>query len=445
MTGKNRDAGKCTGTMPVTALAWVWLACICLLVPAPPSQGTCRPETEWDGYLKLYTRVLFPASESPYEAVGLTPNFDGYSEIRLNNKTFFSDTVYMEVNYEALAGGGNTRKDGEKLKKRYPDLYPNGLFSPIEDDLRLFDLSSTLHDGTNTLVYHRLDRAFFSVSPSWGEIRLGRQAVTWGHGFTFNPMDLFNPFAPTDLEREYKTGDDMALVHFPVNTVDADLIYAAHRDPDTGDTGFDQSSLGMKLHTCFSGVETDFMAARHYEDIITGIGTCGNLKDAAFRLDVTGTFLDEVSQGRSFYLSAVANLDYSWIWQGKNWYGYVEIYYNGLSRNDYAESLASAAVSDRLDRGELFALGRWYASANLNLEAHPLVNIYITPIVNLHDGSGIFLPRAVYEASDNIRITLTATLNWGGKGSEYGGYAITGTPYYAMPANTIAAWLTWYF
>ena len=31
-----------------------------------------------------------------------------------------------------------------------------------------------------------------------------------GERVFFNPMDLFNPFAPTDIEREYKIGDDMA-------------------------------------------------------------------------------------------------------------------------------------------------------------------------------------------------------------------------------------------
>ena len=139
------------------------------------------------------------------------------------------------------------------------------------------------------------------------------------------------------------------------------------------------------------------------------------------------------------------NLDYSWVWLKKNWYGYVELYYNGLSRNDYAQSLSSTAVTDRLDRGELFVLGRWYLSAHLNLEAHPLVNLYITPVVNLHDGSGMLLPRIVYEASNSVLITLTATLNWGGKGSEYGGYAITGTQYYTAPSDSIAAWLTWYY
>ena len=129
----------------------------------------------------------------------------------------------------------------------------------------------------------------------------------------------------------------------------------------------------------------------------------------------------------------------------RNWYGYIELYYNGLSDNDYADQLLDPAVSDRLDRGELFALGRWYASANVNLEIHPLVNTYITPIINLHDGSGILLPRVVYDFSDNIRISLTLLLNWGAAGTEYGGFVIPDTGFTTAPADTVSAWITWFF
>ena len=123
----------------------------------------------------------------------------------------------------------------------------------------------------------------------------------------------------------------------------------------------------------------------------------------------------------------------------------MELYYNGLSKNEQSKELDDPVVADRIKRGELFALGRWYASASLNLEVHPLVNAYITPIVNLHNGSGAILPRIVYGISNNIRITLTALLNWGGTGTEYGGYTVPGTKFYTTPANTISAWIAWYF
>ncbi|MEH0020378.1 MAG: hypothetical protein V6Z89_12030 [Desulfobacter sp.] len=426
----------------------VMLLGLAALVPLAAYAGGnafSMPETEWDGHLKIYTRAIFPRSGTAYDAVGLAPNRDGFAEFRLNNKTFFNTAAYTEIHYEALAGGGGTRKDGEDLRMLYPDVFSTGLFGPPDDDRRFFDLTRVIHEDRETMSYHRLDRAMVAFTPAWGEIRLGRQAVTWGNGFTFNPMDLFNPFAPTDLERDYKTGDDLALIQFPVRDMDVELIYVVRRDPDTGDAGLDENSLGVKLHMFKGEVELDVMATRHYEDMVTGMGITGDLGGAAWRGDITATFLDDASRGRSAYISAVANMDYSWVWLDKNWYGYIELYYNGLSDADYTDHFSDPALADRIARGELFALGRVYASANLNLEVHPLVNAYATPIVNLEDGSGTFLPRVVYDYADNIRITATASLSWGGSETEYGGYDIPGTAFEARPADSIAAWCTWYF
>lgn len=415
--------------------------------PAEPVASAVfpTPEMEWGGHIKVYTRAMFPSSGTAYEAVGLSPNYDGFGEFRLNNTTFFGDAVYTEVSYEAVAGGGGTRKDGEELKELYPDLFGDGLFGPPNDDRRFFDLTHVIHEGDSTMSYHRLDRAMVSFTQNFGEIRLGRQAVTWGNGFTFNPMDLFNPFSPTDLERDYKMGDDLALVQFPVNNVDVEFIYVVRRDPDTGETGLDENSLGTKLHFFAGDTEMDVMVTRHYEDMITGIGAVGYLGGAAWRCDLTGTFLKEDSRGRSAYASAVANMDYSWIWLDKNLYGYIELYYNGLSDADYTDHFSDPAISERIARGELFALGRFYASASLNLEVHPLVNTYVTPILNLNDGSGILMPRVVYDYSDNIRLTVTGSFSWGGGNTEYGGYDIPGTSFDYQPSDSISAWATWYF
>lgn len=41
---------------------------------------------------------------------------------------------------------------------------------------------------------------------------LGRQAVSWGNGMVYAPMDLFNPFAPTVVDQDHKAGDDLILV-----------------------------------------------------------------------------------------------------------------------------------------------------------------------------------------------------------------------------------------
>ena len=131
MIFKNKKTQGCPAIL-CAALVLAGLSAWCFAgITFARAQEPTFPETEWDGHVKLHTRALFPRSDTPYQTVGLSPDYDGYGELRLNNKTFFADTFYMEVNYESLAGGGDTRKTGQTFKQRLPDIYPDGLFSPV--------------------------------------------------------------------------------------------------------------------------------------------------------------------------------------------------------------------------------------------------------------------------------------------------------------------------
>ena len=68
---------------------------------------------------------------------------------------------------------------------------------------------------------------------------VGRQAVTWGNGLMFNPMDLFNPFAPSNTVRDYKMGDDLVSVRFNgEGGKELNLLYIPRRNITTGPCGF---------------------------------------------------------------------------------------------------------------------------------------------------------------------------------------------------------------
>ena len=82
-------------------------------------------------------------------------------------------------------------------------------------------------------------------------------------------------------------------------------------------------------------------------------------------------------------------MDYSWVWWGKNLYGFLEFYYNGLGGDDYLAVLSDPNVLERLARGELFTLGRPYLGWHIRLEVHPLFNVYVSVINNLSDPSGM--------------------------------------------------------
>ena len=77
------------------------------------------------------------------------------------------------------------------------------------DRARLFDLTHVFTDSGKTAVYQRLDRLAVRYASDHVVMRFGRQAITWGNGLIYNVMDIFNPFDPAAVDKEFKTGDDM--------------------------------------------------------------------------------------------------------------------------------------------------------------------------------------------------------------------------------------------
>lgn len=404
-------------------------------------------DDQWGGHIKIRGSVLWPDEESYFQPVGADQYYDGHTEMRLKSKLFFGKWGNFETHYEAILSGGDSRRKGKALELLYPNLFSSGVIArdSISDKRRLMDLTKSIDEDDNYIIYHRLDRLCLTLLPKWGVVRIGRQAVTWGNGLLFNPMDIFNPFSPSDIEREYKTGDDMVSTQFPIKkTGDFQLLYVPRREQVSGDVEWNQSSLAGKLHFAQGVTEFDIMAAKHYKDTIVGFGSAGYLGNTAWRLDSTWTFLDENRENDN-YLSFVANMDYSWVWWKKNLYGYLEYYFNGLCHDQYTEEYSDPDVSERINRGELFTLGRNYLSGHIRVELHPLFNVYLTMINNLADPSGSLQPRAAWDITQNMQITVGSALYFGGKGTEYGGYKIAGTDFRNNTPYSAFLWLTYFF
>ena len=379
-----------------------------------------------------------------FEPVGTGTYYDASANFRLTNETFFTDAVFTEIHYEMLWFGGDSVRKQNELRDIFPNLPDNVLFlgAPLTDDRRLMDLTDIIKEEDSWFLAQRLDRLYIALLGEHGSLRIGRQAITWGNGFVFNPMDLFNPFPPTAIDRDYKVGDDMINAQYSLKQFgDLQLLYVARRNPDNDEVEFDQASLAGKLHFALGTNEFDVLAAKHFEDHVIGAGSRGYLGNTAWRLDTTWTFLDDGDD----YLSLVANMDYSWVWFKKNFYGFVEYYYNGLGKNDYADALLDPNINERLALGELFGLGRNYLSAHIQIELHPLVKASFTAINNVEDPSGILQPYVAWDITQNLQMTGGLNLYYGDRGSEFGGFKLPGTDLRNKAPDNAYLWFIYYF
>lgn len=404
-----------------------------------------RAASEWGGHLRLRGSVSDPAAGSRLSVLERERLHDLAFELRSKYGLQLNPDWAFDLHYEMIGTAGETRQADARFFEQYPLAGHLPAPSGASDERRLMDLTHQISSHTDYQLYHRLDRLSLTARSERGSMRIGRQALTWGNGFLFNPMDLFNPFSPTDVERDYKIGDDM--VSLQVHTGprgELQMLYVPRRNPATHDVAWDQSSAAVKYHTYRGGLEVDLMAGEHYDDAVFGIGFTGYLGGAAWRLDATYTALDD-SYEKTGYAGICANLDYSWAAWGKNMYAWIEGYYTGLGISDYEDLRTEPALLDRLRRGERFTLGRAYLDASLQVEFHPLINGHFTFIANLRDPSGALQPRLVWEPRQDLQVTAGANLYFGGTDTEFGGIDLPGTRFTEAPADNVYLWLSFFY
>jgi hypothetical protein len=366
--------------------------------------------------------------------------------LRIKTRTFFNDHLSFDFHYVLGCSKGDSIQAPNFFSEKYPRSFISQIFKDNfdSDDTRLMDLSSKIKQGNNYLISHRLDRLNLSLDGDFGRMIIGRQAVTWGNGLLFNPMDIFSPFSPYDTERDYKKGDD--LVYFETffkRGDDLQFIYVPRRDLQDSNIKFSKSSIGLKYHFLSDNMEFDFMASRHYEDALAGIGYVGTLGNTVLRSDLIYTLAG--GDMKDDFLSYIINIDYSWVWFKKNLYGFVEYYYSGLGVDDYSKVYTDYDLLTRINRGEVYGLGKNYLSSSIRIELNPLLIFNFTAIVNLNDPSYLLQPGITWNAAQNLEITVGSNFAIGGKGDEYGQTQIPFSTKKIDNGSSLFLWITMFF
>ncbi len=161
---------------------------------------------------------------------------------------------------------------------------------------RAFDDRLTYWSDSHNSTHLWTDRAAVKFSPDWGDITIGRQAVTFGKAYFWNPLDVYQPFDPSQFDRDYKSGVDAIRIDLALgNFSGATLICAAGRDVynfdpqseenSTIDMDWYGSSILARIFTNYR--EWDFAAqgGKVYGGWHSGGGLVGELKSIEFRAE----------------------------------------------------------------------------------------------------------------------------------------------------------------
>ena len=195
------------------------------------------------GHLKgLLQSTHYPHDSLFREATSAVANDQGM-EFRLNFRAG-ADRFSAAADYQLLGRFG----DSLALSEAFDGLF---LVPPAlpDDDRRWWDLTDTISDRDSRLLVQRLDRLHVSYTGDAAVVRFGRQAVSWGNGLIYNPMDFFNPFDPAAVDTEYKIGDDMLYAQYLLDSgSDWQFVSVQRRDEDGDVTSTVQSNEIGRAH-----------------------------------------------------------------------------------------------------------------------------------------------------------------------------------------------------
>jgi len=390
------------------------------------------------GHIKAQASAADIPSDSALQQSSDDPAVDSGFDLRL---IFLddADNWSWQIDYQLLA------RQGDKTELLQQNPIPGFGGTPVlSDDHRVLDLSSIISERDDAVIGHRLDRFYLGHTTDKTVFKVGRQAVSWGNGMIYNPVDFFNPFDPAAIDTEYKTGDDMLYAQYLLDSGDdVQAVWVGRRDDD-GDVTSDVTSLALKYHIFSGSREFDLLVANHYDARIGAVGGSIDIADAIWRGDLMLT--DE--NGEQF-TSAVLSWSYALLAWERNLSATVEYFHNGFGIDDgNYDPLALAAnpeLMERIARGELFTLAQNYLAAAATIELTPLWLLTTSVFRNLDDDSMMLQIFSRHDLQQDLQLLLALNLPYGDDGSEFGGIdsGISEDP--LSVGTSLLVQLAWYF
>lgn len=337
-----------------------------------------------------YTHFLMPED----------PTAQGAVDVRLKADGRIGDFLTYEAHHQATAiVGGASGEDADvglsPSLQSATNAYPQAL-----------DLAWQAVSSPQLTTAGRIDRLNLKLVIPHLSVTAGRQAITFGNGYLFTPMDLVAPFNPTFIDTEYKPGIDALRAEGFVGTsgqVSGVIAYLG---------SWDREGMAVALQgSATLGVwDVGVFMASIRGDGVYGVSTAGSIGPVSIRGEGTITLPPEE---QAYYRGLVgADLFFG---SGLSLIG--EVYYQSLGGAE-AEDYLQVATSPRFARGELFTMGRYYAALSASYTLTPLVGISAFGIVNLQDPSALVGPGVSWSVSGNASVSLGGYFGLGERPGE---------------------------
>jgi hypothetical protein len=285
------------------------------------------------------------------------------------------------------------------------------------DRFRVDDLAhvQTRHEDFSSSI--AIDRANITMRfPRW-DLTVGRQALSLGTTYFWNPIDLLTNFSPYEFDRDYKPGVDAAKADIALGELSGiSLMYAAGNHFD-----FNESALLLRPFATLFDFDLALTTGWFRKDGFAGADFSGEVGPG---VGLRGELAYFAAEKDSDFIQVVVGSEYRF---ANNLYVSGEYFYNGFGTTHTSRYL-SKFLSDRIVEGDLYNISRHYLGVLGSYEVTPLLTVALATIINLTDHSVLIDPTVMYSLSDNTECVAGMVLGigedprWPLLKSEFGSY-----------------------
>ena len=280
---------------------------------------------------------------------------------------------------------------------------------------RVVALEGSLSSGPSYSYWHEVDRLALSFHLPRVELTVGRQALGWGRGMMFGAVDVFAPFTPLEVDREWRRGVDAVRVDVrltPRTSVEVVGVFGDH---------LDRSAFAGRLRGYLGPVDAEVVGGWRAKDWFVGVTASASLFDAEFHGELAAFFLPvpwryggALGNDR-LVLKAVLGASYQFN-VGEGLRAVVEYHASGFGLPFPASALdlaGDSALQSRFLRGDFQILGRHVLGASLSYPVDLTLATSLQVLIDPLDGSGVVAPTVNWDLAENVSLLAGAYFGWG--------------------------------
>jgi len=352
---------------------------------------------------------LFGYFESQFMGADIQDEFiQLYSnKLRIDLKFTPSDKITFAANFDYITYHGKTLWN-------ILDYLPATVSEGIPEEMRVFYVLPF-----NDRKF--LDNAYIKLALRFCDLTFGKQQISLGTGYAWNPTDVFNTKDLLDPTYE-QPGHNALRADVPIGgSTTLTALYAPGEDwkdsarmvqLKTRISRFDLALIAVEKrwrfhdYTKFDAAAMDFQGLPERRRLI-GAATAGEILGVGVWAE---TAFNDMETTKDFYELAVG-MDYTFDFQT---YVMAEYYRNTLAKTDHRDY----GLNDwmRLMSFEQKALCRDQVYVLVQHPAGDFIQVGLSSIVSLTDGSLVLAPMFIYSFSDNVEMLAYLNFNLGEEG-----------------------------